>query len=85
MRELRQKASEVLRRVALGASITVTDRGRPVARLVPLARRAGVADLIAADEVWLPRRRLRDAAAPLPPPTRLDAASALAAQRADER
>ncbi len=85
VRELRQNASEVLRRVALGASITVTDRGRPVARLVPITRRPGAADLIAADEVRLPRRRLRDAPPPAEPATDLDAAAALAAMRADER
>lgn len=36
VRELRQRASELLRRVAAGESIQVTDRGRPVAVLSPL-------------------------------------------------
>ncbi|MDR1426531.1 MAG: type II toxin-antitoxin system prevent-host-death family antitoxin [Bifidobacteriaceae bacterium] len=36
IRELRQDASQVVARVAKGESLTVTDRGRPVARLVPL-------------------------------------------------
>ena len=85
IRELRQNASDVLRRVALGACITVTDRGRPVARLVPMARRPGPADLIAADEVRLPRRRLRDAPPPVLPTGTLDAAAALASMRSDER
>ena len=35
VRELRQRASEWLRRVAQGESFEVTDRGRPVALLVP--------------------------------------------------
>ncbi|MFT4258873.1 type II toxin-antitoxin system Phd/YefM family antitoxin [Microbacterium sp.] len=35
IRELRQNASEAVRRVASGETITVTDRGRPVARLAP--------------------------------------------------
>lgn len=35
VRELRQRASELLRRVALGETIEVTDRGRPVALLSP--------------------------------------------------
>lgn len=36
IRELRQRASELLRRVEGGESIEVTDRGRPVAVLAPL-------------------------------------------------
>jgi prevent-host-death family protein len=36
VRELKQNASAVLRRVEDGETIEVTDRGRPVARLVPL-------------------------------------------------
>ena len=36
MRELRQHASRYLDEVAAGESIEITDRGRPVARLVPI-------------------------------------------------
>ncbi len=36
VRELRQRASELLRRVEGGESIQITDRGRPVAVLGPL-------------------------------------------------
>lgn len=36
MRELRQHASVYLARVAAGETLRVTDRGRPVALLVPL-------------------------------------------------
>jgi prevent-host-death family protein len=36
VRELRQAASELLRRVAQGETIEITDRGRPVALLSPL-------------------------------------------------
>lgn len=35
LRELGQNASEVLRRVVAGEVLTVTDRHRPVAQLVP--------------------------------------------------
>jgi prevent-host-death family protein len=38
VRELRQRASELLRLVGLGESVEITDRGRPVALLTPLAR-----------------------------------------------
>jgi prevent-host-death family protein len=36
VRELRQRASELLRRVERGESIEITDRGRPVAVLAPV-------------------------------------------------
>ena len=36
VRELRQNASRYLARVANGEAIEVTDRGRPIARLVPV-------------------------------------------------
>jgi prevent-host-death family protein len=36
VRELRQHASRYIEEVAAGESIEITDRGRPVARLVPL-------------------------------------------------
>jgi prevent-host-death family protein len=37
--ELKAHLSEVLRRVAEGETVTVTDRGRPVASIVPVERR----------------------------------------------
>ena len=36
MRALKDEASAILRRVQAGESVTVTDRGRPVAMLVPI-------------------------------------------------
>lgn len=36
IRELRQQASAVLKRVVAGESLVVTDHGHPIARLVPL-------------------------------------------------
>jgi prevent-host-death family protein len=39
LRELRQGASELVRRVEAGEEITVTVAGRPSARLVPIAPR----------------------------------------------
>ena len=36
LRELRQKASEILRQVEAGEAATVTVSGRPVAQIVPL-------------------------------------------------
>ena len=36
IRELRQRASDYLRRVAAGETIEVTERGRPLALLTPI-------------------------------------------------
>ncbi|PJE12432.1 type II toxin-antitoxin system prevent-host-death family antitoxin [Mycobacterium sp.] len=52
LRELRQNASELVRRVEEGEEIVITVAGRPGARLVPAAPRtwrrwADVADLVA--------------------------------------
>jgi prevent-host-death family protein len=59
LRELRQQASELVRRVEAGEEITITVAGRPSARLVPAAPRAwrtwnDVAELFAgpADDAW---------------------------------
>jgi prevent-host-death family protein len=40
LRELRQNASELLRRVEAGEELTITVAGRPAARLVPVAPHA---------------------------------------------
>ncbi|MEQ8833490.1 MAG: type II toxin-antitoxin system prevent-host-death family antitoxin [Miltoncostaeaceae bacterium] len=47
VRELRQNASRYLRLAEAGQTIQVTDRGRPVARLVP-APRGGPCERLAA-------------------------------------
>jgi prevent-host-death family protein len=48
VRELRQHASRWLEKVRAGASFEITVRGRPIARLVPIERRRGVAGLVEA-------------------------------------
>lgn len=50
VRELRQHASRYLEEVAAGESIEITDRGHPVARLVPITSDPW-RDLINAGEV----------------------------------
>jgi prevent-host-death family protein len=47
VRELRQNASAVLRRVAAGEVVEVTDRGRAVARIVPLHEASRLEQLVA--------------------------------------
>lgn len=51
VRELRQRASELLRRVASGETIEITDRGRPVALLSPLPDGTPLELLRAAGEI----------------------------------
>ncbi len=86
VRELRQNASVLLRRVASGESIIVTDRGRPVARLSPIVAGQGLSDLRAAGLIREPLRRMRDAPAAVQvSPGELTASQALADARADER
>lgn len=68
LRELRQQASELLRRVERGEQVLITVAGRPSARLVPVTPRAwrswnDVADLFdgPADAHWdTDRNRLDD-------------------------
>lgn len=66
IRELRQRASELLRRVAAGESIEVTDRGRPVALLTPIPDVGPLESLRASGESSVPRGDLADLPAPLP-------------------
>lgn len=47
IRDLRDHLSRYLERVQSGEELTVTDRGRPVARLVPLARLSPFERLVA--------------------------------------
>lgn len=51
IRDLKQQASAVIRRVASGEEFEVTDRGRPVARLVPLTRPSDYGLLVANGQV----------------------------------
>jgi prevent-host-death family protein len=47
IRELRQNASALIRRVIAGETIEVTERGRPVARIVPLQGRSVLDQMVA--------------------------------------
>jgi len=47
IRELRQNASSLIRRVIAGETIEVTERGRPVARIVPLQDRSVLDQMVA--------------------------------------
>jgi prevent-host-death family protein len=83
VRELRQHASRYLARVAGGESLEVTDRGRPVARLVPVEADPWT-DLLRAGRLVLPEDDA-DVVADAPADYGVAASDALAAMRDDER
>ena len=86
MRELRQRASELLRLVAGGETIEVTDRGRPVAVLTPIPSGSPLERLRASGEVAIGAGDLDDLPEPLALPAGLESPSAvLAGLRRDER
>lgn len=85
IRALQQHASQVVARAAAGEEIQITDRGRPVARIVPiLPTRA--AELIESGRVRPPRRTFTDLPKPIRVPKGQPTASeVLARLREDER
>ncbi len=86
VRELRQHASRWLRRVAAGESFEVTDRGRPVALLVPIPRAEGLDALLAAGRARRGDGHLLELGPPLPlPPGAPRPSEVLERLRADER
>jgi prevent-host-death family protein len=85
IRELRQQASRYLRDVQRGETIEVTDRGRPVARLVPVPYEHGLDELAASGRLDLARGDVLDLGPPLPPTTKPLPSETLADIRSDER
>ncbi len=84
IRALQQHASAVVARAAAGEEIQITDRGRPVARIVPMLR-TRAEELIESGRVRPARQQLS-----LPKPIRLPhgaptASEVLGRLRADER
>lgn len=86
VRELNQNTSQVLARVSAGETVEITDRGRPIARLVPVGDdTTALARLVAAG-----RATAATGVGPVPLPPRLgdqrvDVAAELAAMRDEER
>lgn len=85
VRELRQRASELLRLVEQGETIEVTDRGRPVALLTPLPKGSPLERLRAAGEVEPASGDLDELPAPLPSRGKELPSQVLARLRRDER
>jgi len=86
VRELRQRASELLRRVEAGETFEVTDRGRPVAVLGPLRDQSPLERLRAAGELEPGRDDMSDLPEPLKLPRERERPSkVLERLRRDER
>ncbi|HWF15039.1 MAG TPA: type II toxin-antitoxin system prevent-host-death family antitoxin [Acidimicrobiales bacterium] len=83
VRELRQHASRYLARVATGETIEVTDRGRPVAFLIPTSEDPWQ-DLVASGQV-LAATGEGDVLDDAPHDYGIDASARLAELRAQER
>ena len=82
VRELRQNLSKYLRRVEAGETLEVTERGRPVARLVPALESGLLAKLAREGRlVQVPRGRLEDLGPP--PAGGASISEALQAERED--
>jgi prevent-host-death family protein len=85
VRALKQNASAVVAQAAAGELITITDRGRPVAMLVPIPADTLQA-LQSAGRARPARRRLGELGPALPPTAELEPLSTvLDAMRRDER
>jgi prevent-host-death family protein len=86
IRELRQRASGVLRLAERGETFQVTDRGRPLALITPLRAESPMQELREAGEVSTPTGRFDDLPEPLPlPPRATRPSTVLARLRAHER
>ncbi|MDA8355078.1 MAG: type II toxin-antitoxin system prevent-host-death family antitoxin [Actinomycetota bacterium] len=86
VRELRQRASELLRRVEGGEVIEITDRGRPVAQLSPLPAGSPLEQLRVAGEIEPASEKGDELPEPITLPEGMELPSAtLARSRDDER
>jgi prevent-host-death family protein len=86
VRELRQRASELLRLVEAGETVEITDRGRPVALLTPLPEGGALERLRAAGDLEPASADFDDLPDPLPPvPGQPPPSQVLAEFRRDER
>ena len=85
IRALQQNASAVIGRVQAGESVEVTDRGRPVARIVPIRGGSAVARLRDEGRVADASRAPRSMTRPQPLPQGQTLSDILAEMRADER
>lgn len=81
IRALKQNASAVVAEAAAGETVTITDRGRPVAQMTAIPK-SRLHALIERGRARPPRRSLADLPAPQPGP---ELSRLLAEMRDDER
>jgi len=86
VRELRQRASELLRLVEQGETVEITDRGRPVALLTPTPQGSPLERMRATGDIEAAAGSLDDLPAPLElTPETEPPSQVLARLRRDER
>lgn len=85
IRELRASLSGIMRRVAGGEAVEVTDRGRVVARIVPVRHRSTLDQLISEGRASSAEGDLLRHEPPPRQPGERSLSEALAELRADER
>ena len=85
IRELRQRASELLRLVERGETVEITDRGRPVARLSPIPDGTPLERLRTSGEIEPATGTLDELPEPLPSKGDELPSAVLAGLRRDER
>ncbi|MDQ3721331.1 MAG: type II toxin-antitoxin system prevent-host-death family antitoxin [Actinomycetota bacterium] len=86
VRELRQNASKYLREVKRGETVEVTDRGEPVARLVPVPQESTWDRLVAEGRIIPGAGNFLDAIDPIEPEPGAPLPSEILEElRADER
>jgi prevent-host-death family protein len=81
IRALKQNASEVVAAAVAGDTVTITDRGRPVAQLSPI-RRSRLESLIETGRARGPRRAIADLPPAVPGP---EVSPTLTIMREEER
>ena len=84
IRALQQHASDAVARAAAGETLEITDRGRPVAQLVPL-HTSPIEHLLAAGLMRAPRRPFSELPEPLARTRGASLSDLLAEQREHER
>lgn len=87
VRELRQNASRYLRQVRNGQTVEVTERGQPVARLVPIPEEESTYDrMVAEGRIRVGKGHFRDLGPPRKPePGEVPLSQILEEMRAGER